>query len=152
MSLKIIYARLANLSVQLAQVAAAVQRAEQEQEKTRSGLGTPTNVSNISAMMNEKRLSPRLREVLDLLLQGLGEKQVAHQMGLSGHTIHYYIKDLYKRFGVSARSELLVLVLNGPSPAEAKLSTSTLPPNVPRPARLAVMRRPLRVAGTRTPG
>jgi len=53
------------------------------------------------------RLSPRLREVLDLLLQGHSEKQVARELELSRHTVHDYVKELYHRLDVSSRSELL---------------------------------------------
>jgi len=54
-------------------------------------------------------LSPRLREVLDLLLQGRSEKEVANELELSRHTVHDYVKELHYRFGVSSRSELLAL-------------------------------------------
>jgi DNA-binding NarL/FixJ family response regulator len=52
-------------------------------------------------------LPPRLAQTLELLLNGASEKQVAHQMKLSRHTIHGYVKSLYRLFGVSSRAELL---------------------------------------------
>ena len=52
-------------------------------------------------------LPPRLRPVLMHLLEGDAEKQVAGKLGLSRHTIHAYTKDLYRRFGVNSRGELL---------------------------------------------
>jgi DNA-binding CsgD family transcriptional regulator len=57
------------------------------------------------------RLPPRLREVLDCLLEGDGEKQVAARLGLSRHTVHEYVGQLYRRFGVCSRPELLALCL-----------------------------------------
>jgi DNA-binding CsgD family transcriptional regulator len=57
------------------------------------------------------QLSPRLSQVLEGLRQGLSIKQVAHRLGLSIHTVHDYTKDLYRRFGVSSRGELLALWL-----------------------------------------
>ena len=53
------------------------------------------------------KLSPRLRQVLDGLLRGDGEKQVAHSLKLSPHTVHEYVKLLYVAFDVTSRGELL---------------------------------------------
>ncbi|MCL4210088.1 MAG: helix-turn-helix transcriptional regulator [Phycisphaeraceae bacterium] len=58
-------------------------------------------------------LSPRLAQTLDLLLEGLAEKQIARRLGISIHTVHEYVTDLYRRHGVSGRSELLIRVLGG---------------------------------------
>jgi DNA-binding NarL/FixJ family response regulator len=52
-------------------------------------------------------LSPRLQETLELLLSGESEKQIAARLELSRHTVHEYVKALYKRFDVSTRAELL---------------------------------------------
>jgi DNA-binding CsgD family transcriptional regulator len=54
-------------------------------------------------------LGPRLRQTLELLLAGDGEKQIAGKLALSRHTVHDYVKDVYRRFGVSSRAELLSL-------------------------------------------
>src|SRR5687767_11294301 len=52
-------------------------------------------------------LSPRLRQTLRHLLEGDGEKQIAAKLGVSRHTVHVYVKSLYRRFDVCSRSELL---------------------------------------------
>lgn len=52
-------------------------------------------------------LAPRQRKVMELLLIGDGEKQVAMKLGLSRHTVHQYVKELYEALKVSSRSELL---------------------------------------------
>ena len=56
------------------------------------------------------RLSPRLRETLNLLAEGLSEKQVARNLCCSNHTIHGYVKELHKRLNVTNRAELLLAV------------------------------------------
>jgi len=56
-------------------------------------------------------LPPRLREVLRLLTQGLSEKQIAGDLGLSAHTVHDYVKALHRRLGVQNRGELLAAAL-----------------------------------------
>ena len=57
------------------------------------------------------RLVPRLEETRDGLLQGLSEKQIALKLGLSEHTVHHYVEDLYRRFGVSSRGEFMARFL-----------------------------------------
>lgn len=52
-------------------------------------------------------LSPRLRQTLDGLLEGLSEKQIAQRIGISHATLHEYVTALYRRFGVSGRAELM---------------------------------------------
>jgi DNA-binding CsgD family transcriptional regulator len=56
---------------------------------------------------NAMSLSPRARQTLELLLSGLGEKQIASQLRLSPNTVHHYVKSIHRHFGVSSRSELL---------------------------------------------
>jgi DNA-binding CsgD family transcriptional regulator len=56
-------------------------------------------------------LPPRLRETLECLLEGDGEKQAAARLGLSRHTVHEYVTALYRRLGVSSRAELMALCL-----------------------------------------
>lgn len=57
------------------------------------------------------RLSPRLRQTLDCLLDGDSEKQAALRLGLSPTTIHEYVTALYRYFQVNSRSELLAFFL-----------------------------------------
>ena len=52
-------------------------------------------------------LSPRLRQTLQCLLSGDSEKQIAAKLEVSRHTVHVYVKGLYRRFGASSRAELL---------------------------------------------
>ena len=52
-------------------------------------------------------MSPRMRQVLALLSAGASEKEVAAALALSTHTVHDYIKQLHRAFGVRSRSELL---------------------------------------------
>lgn len=54
-------------------------------------------------------LTPRLRDTLRGLARGRSEKQLAAELGLSPHTVHDYVKALYRHFGVQSRAELLAL-------------------------------------------
>jgi DNA-binding CsgD family transcriptional regulator len=60
-----------------------------------------------SSVRCSEPLSRRQRQTLELLLTGDAEKQIAARLSISRHTVHVYVKSLYKLFGVSSRGELL---------------------------------------------
>lgn len=83
-------------------------------------------------------MSPKLRQVLELLLLGRSEKEVANEMGISHHTVHTQVKRLYRALGVNSRAEMLVLLLSQRDSTELlqatgvgdrRLRTSTHSPN-----------------------
>ncbi|HEV8379373.1 MAG TPA: helix-turn-helix transcriptional regulator [Tepidisphaeraceae bacterium] len=57
-------------------------------------------------------LSNRMKDTLQHLLSGDSEKEVAGKLGLSQHTVHIHVKNLYKRLGVSSRGELMAKCLD----------------------------------------
>lgn len=52
-------------------------------------------------------LSQREREVLLMLLAGDSEKQIAAALHRSVNTVHTFVKQIYRRFSVSSRGELM---------------------------------------------
>jgi len=62
---------------------------------------------SLRGQLSKEGLTSRQRQTLDLLLDGLSEKQVANTLGLSKATIHDYIVQLHRHFVVSSRGELL---------------------------------------------
>lgn len=52
-------------------------------------------------------LAPRHRKVLEALLDGDSEKQIARRLGYSQSTVHEYIKAIYRHFRVESRAELM---------------------------------------------
>jgi DNA-binding CsgD family transcriptional regulator len=52
-------------------------------------------------------LSPREREVLLMLLGGDSEKQVAAGLSRSINTVHTFVRQIYRRYNVSSRGELM---------------------------------------------
>lgn len=60
-----------------------------------------------------RQLSPRLRTVLTLFCEGNSPKQIAMTLGLSANTIPGYMKALYKHFGVTTQTELLLRFFSG---------------------------------------
>ena len=59
--------------------------------------------------LDRRPLAPRVKQTLDLLLAGQSEKQIARALRLSPHTVHDYVKTLYRDFEVTTRAELLAL-------------------------------------------
>jgi DNA-binding CsgD family transcriptional regulator len=57
-------------------------------------------------------LSDREREVLLLLLAGDSEKEIANALSRSIHTVHTFVRQLYRHFNVSSRGELMALFVD----------------------------------------
>lgn len=64
-----------------------------------------------------RSLSPRLREVLGLVLRGASNKVIARHFGLSEYTVKEYMSSILAYHGVANRLEL-VLKLQGGQPAQ----------------------------------
>lgn len=56
-------------------------------------------------------LTPAEQRVLQGLLQGLKEKEIAAAAGLSPHTAHDHVKSIFRKYGVSSRASLMALWL-----------------------------------------
>ncbi len=79
-------------------------------------------VLELIRMLNDSRLSrdsflsaplsPREAQTARYLLNGYTEKQIAKLMYLSPHTVHTYIKAVYRLFGVSSRAEFTALFIS----------------------------------------
>ena len=59
-------------------------------------------------------MSPRMRLVLEALLRGSSEKEIAGELAMNRNTLHSYVKDIYRRLDVHTRAELLVALLAPP--------------------------------------
>ena len=58
-------------------------------------------------------LSAREREVVEAIVDGLGDKQVAARLGLSAETVRTYAKRIYKKLHVGSRTELVSRAARG---------------------------------------
>ena len=58
---------------------------------------------------NGDLLTPREKEVLQLLAQGLPNKQIAQRIGISENTVKYHISSIYSKLGASNRTEAVRL-------------------------------------------
>ncbi len=53
------------------------------------------------------KLSPRMVQVAHLLIEGYTQQEAADALGLQRHTVHDYVKQIYRRLGVHSRAQLL---------------------------------------------
>lgn len=54
-------------------------------------------------------LTHRESEVLNLLAQGLSNKEIAQQLSISDHTVKYHLASVFAKLGVSRRTEAVML-------------------------------------------
>lgn len=52
-----------------------------------------------------EELTERETEVLELLAEGMANKQIAYQLGISEHTIKFHVSSIYTKLAVSNRTE-----------------------------------------------
>jgi DNA-binding CsgD family transcriptional regulator len=59
-----------------------------------------------------RALSARQRDVLKFLLAGAAEKEIAGELGISRHTVHGHVKDIYSYFGARSRPQLMARIMS----------------------------------------
>jgi len=57
-------------------------------------------------------LTPREEQVVALVAEGLGNRQIARELNLSEHTIKKYLFRIFEKLGVSTRVELVLYAVN----------------------------------------
>ncbi len=75
-------------------------------------------------------LTPREEQVVALVAEGLGNRQIAGELNLSEHTIKKYLFRIFEKLGISTRVELVLYAFNNGDPREAEWlagGSSTLP-------------------------
>ncbi len=53
-------------------------------------------------------LSPKEREIVQLIVQGLSYKQMSDKLNISYHTVNHHLKSVYIKLDVKSKSELMV--------------------------------------------
>jgi DNA-binding CsgD family transcriptional regulator len=77
--------------------------------------------------MTLSNLSNRERDVVRLLLEGKSNKLIAAALGISIRTVEFHLKNIYEKFQVSSRVELVLKLGNAPAGADVeKLGDSTV--------------------------
>lgn len=60
-----------------------------------------------TAAADDLQITPREREVLDLIVEGLIEEAIADRLCISPHTVRGHIKNLYEKLQVHSRAEVV---------------------------------------------
>jgi DNA-binding CsgD family transcriptional regulator len=68
-------------------------------------LGEPATRSRGGAADLVEPLTPREREVLDLLVQGLTNRLIGERLGISEHTAKFHVNAILGKLGVESRTE-----------------------------------------------
>lgn len=69
-------------------------------------------------MMLDVQLSKREREVVNLVLQGKSNKQIALSLDISIRTVEFHLKNIYAKFEVSSRIELILKLGHATGPTK----------------------------------
>ncbi|HYM77013.1 MAG TPA: response regulator transcription factor [Candidatus Dormibacteraeota bacterium] len=65
-------------------------------------------------------LTPREEQVVALVAEGLGNRQIAVELNLSEHTIKKYLFRIFEKLGISSRVELVLYAVNNGDPRTAQ--------------------------------
>jgi NarL family two-component system response regulator YdfI len=69
--------------------------------------GRPDRAENTLETVEE--LTPREIEVLRMMAEGLGNKEIAARLGISDHTVKFHISSILAKVGASSRTEAVTL-------------------------------------------
>ena len=58
-----------------------------------------------------ENLSPREREILDLLAKGYADKEIADALSIGFQTVHTHVRNIYRKLHVRSRTEAVAKYL-----------------------------------------
>jgi DNA-binding NarL/FixJ family response regulator len=70
-------------------------------------------------------LTPREEQVVALVAEGLGNREIARELNLSEHTIKKYLYRIFEKLGISSRVELVLYAVNNGDPRHAEWLAGT---------------------------
>lgn len=76
-------------------------------------LERPTTTSYFEAVVERAELTPRERQIAQLACEGLGNRKIAFDLGISPATVNVHLGTVYRKTGAQNRTELTRLVLHG---------------------------------------
>ena len=70
--------------------------------------GSPAAVQGVPGAPTQT-LTPRETEVLAMLAEGLGNKTIARELGISEHTVKFHVSSIFSKLNASSRTEAVAL-------------------------------------------
>lgn len=74
-------------------------------------LPLPAAPIGVASERGVEALTPREREVLALLAEGAGNKQIARRLGISEHTVKFHVGSILGKLGAGSRTEAVTMGL-----------------------------------------
>jgi len=71
-------------------------------------------------------LTPREEQVVALVVEGLANRDIARELGLSEHTVKKYVVRIFDKLGVSSRVELALYAVHHSDPLQAEWLTGAV--------------------------
>jgi DNA-binding NarL/FixJ family response regulator len=75
----------------------------------------PDEEARLDALATAFALSERERGVARLILEGLGNKQIAARLSISTKTVNNHVYNLFQKLGINSRFELISRLAARPS-------------------------------------
>lgn len=76
-------------------------------------------------------VTPREEQVVALVAEGLGNRQIARELNLSEHTIKKYLFRIFEKLGISSRVELVLYAVNNGSPRQTEMLAAAVGRRLP---------------------
>lgn len=76
--------------------------------------GTPSDVRLVRSTSDpegEPQLTPREHDVLELLVEGASNKEIARRLGISASTVKFHVRSIADKLGADGRAEAVVHAL-----------------------------------------
>jgi LuxR family transcriptional regulator, maltose regulon positive regulatory protein len=94
----------AQASIELAATLAALGRNELADAETAAAVDSLRKLGALSERPSAEEVTPREREVLALLAEGLTNRQIAEQLVLSEHTVHRHVSNILRKLDLPTRA------------------------------------------------
>lgn len=72
---------------------------------TPRSLGRPPRKTVVAEEPMLEQLTPRERTVLELVADGLANREIAQELNISEHTVKFHLASIFGKLGVSSRTE-----------------------------------------------
>ncbi len=95
--------------LQAAVIAAAAGLITIHPETIDSLLTSPTAPAPVSTVKTPQSLTPREVEVLRMLAEGMGNKEIAWRLGISEHTVKFHVGSIFTKFDATSRTEAVTI-------------------------------------------
>ncbi|WP_163970658.1 LuxR C-terminal-related transcriptional regulator [Oceanobacillus halotolerans] len=80
---------------------------QEDQISLKEEINIEKKLHTVSTTIKELNLSPREQEVLDLVIQGFNNKQIAEQLYISGHTVKNHVTKIFQKLNVPDRAHAI---------------------------------------------